>query len=393
MDMKKAFGVFTSLCLLSSAAVAASTSNRGNARLADAYRTNQRNTYYMVTQPDVDTACRNKIYQCLSSYCGEVTVVPGQRGNRCDYATESELYNAALLCLQKDNDALLPSFSTSYSMGGKGMNTAARLCPSYVQQELMSYLSMMNMATQLTKSHSSLCVQRRQELEAATSCHSIALSYGNETNNRLTTELTDFCGPGVSGGSAEMVTKFANAGNMGANIWGWADKMVSLDLSKKGEGWQSAVDSVLAGYVNKMNLACGDNMQMETAAHTIGSSGPTNLQVAASLAVGMAYPKQSDGSEKPAPVYNLWMDVQSMTDVYDYATAKQVVQAGLSNSPTTQNAFLNSGQMNDMQKSYKNGVKVFVLRDSVRCWTIPVQTLSNTEQALIAQQLASCTAK
>jgi hypothetical protein len=190
-----------------------------------------------------------------------------------------------------------------------------------------------------------------------------------------------------------MVTKFANAGNVGANIWGWADKMVSLDLSKKGEGWQSAVDSILAGYINKMNLACGDNMQMETATHTISGDTPTNLQVAASLAVGMAFPKQSDGSDKPEPIYNLWMDVQSMTDVYDYATAKQVVQAGLSNAPTTQNAFLTSGQMGDMQKSYKNGVKVFVLRDSSRCWTIPVQILSNTEQALIAQQLASCTAK
>jgi len=393
--MKKAFGIFTSLCLLSTVVFAASStsSNRGNAALADAYRTNQRNTYYLVNQPDVDTACRNKIYECLSEYCGDVTVVPGQRSGRCDYATESELYNAALLCLQKDTDALLPSFSTSYKAGGKGMNTAARLCPSYVQQELMSYLSMMNMATQLSKSHSSLCIQRRLELEAATSCHSIALSYGNETNNRLTTELTDFCGPGVSGGSAEMVTKFANAGNVGANIWGWADKMVSLDLSKKGDGWQSAVDSVLAGYINKMNLACGDNMQMETATHTISGDKTTNLQVAASLAVGMAFPKQDDGSTKEEPVGNLWMDVQSMTDVYDYATAKQVIQAGLTNAVTTQNAFFTSAQMGNMQKAYKDGIKVFVLRDSSRCWTIPVQTLSNIEQALIAQQLASCTAK
>ena len=414
IDMKKFFGIFTSLCLLAGGANAVSvattsgtngvdtaraatattnTSNRGNAALADAYKTNQRTTYYLVTQTDVDTACRNKIYQCLSEYCGDVTVVPGQRGNRCDYATESELYNAALLCLQKDNDALLSNFSTSYAAGGKGMNTAARLCPSYVQQELMSYLSMMNMATELTKSRSSLCVQRRQELEAATSCHSITLSYGNETNNRLTTELTDFCGPGVPGGSAEMVTKFANAGNVGANIWGWADKMVSLDLSKKGEGWQSAVDSVLAGYVNKMNLACGDDMQMETVSHSTSSDSPTNLQVAASLAVGMAFPKQDDGSTKEEPIYNLWMDVQSMSDVYDYATAKQVVQAGLSNAPTTQNAFLTSAQMGSMQSAYKTGVKVFVLRDSARCWTVPVQTLNNTEQALISQQLVGCTAK
>src|SRR5574344_1105383 len=143
MDMKKVFGILTGLCLLSGGAGAVSvmtssgttsvdtartataqtdTSNRGNSGLADAYRTNQRNTYYLVTKPDVDTACRNKIYECLSNYCGDTTVVPGQRGNNCDYATESELYNAALLCLQKDTDSLLSSFSTSYNAGGKGMN-------------------------------------------------------------------------------------------------------------------------------------------------------------------------------------------------------------------------------------------------------------------------------
>ena len=75
---------------------------RGNAGLANAYKTNQRNTYYMVTQPDVDTACREKIFACLSEYCGDVTVVPGQTTSKCKYATESELYNYALLCLQKD---------------------------------------------------------------------------------------------------------------------------------------------------------------------------------------------------------------------------------------------------------------------------------------------------
>jgi len=389
--MKKIFGLFAGLLLCVPAQAAVNNNLRGNAALGAAYQQNQRNTYYMVTQPDVDSACRDRIYKCLSSYCGDTTIVPGQRGSRCDYATESELYNAALLCLQKDNSALLPSFATSYAMGGKGMNTAARLCPSYVQQELMAYLSMMNMATQLNRSHSSLCVQRRQELEAAMSCHQIALSYGNETANRLRTELTDFCGAGTPGGSSEMVQKFANAGNVGANIWGWAEKMVSLDLSKKGAEWQSAVDSVLAGYVNKMNLACGDNLQMNTVAHPT-SSGPTNLQVAGAMAIGMAFPG-GGGDEAPEPVQKLWMEVYSASEVFDHATAKQVVQAGLTNSPMTQNAFLSSAQMGSMQTAYRNGTKVFVLRDTARCWTVPVQTLNNNEQALMAQQFANCNSR
>ena len=266
---------------------------RGNAGLANAYKTNQRNTYYMVTQPDVDSACREKIYKCLSNYCGDVTVIPGQRQSKCQYATESELYNYALLCLQKDTSVLLPQYNTNTRNGTGGMNTAARLCPSYVQQEVMSYLSMANMANQLSKSNSDLCVQRRQELEAAMACHSIALAYGNETSSMLTSQLTDYCGAGVPGGSVEMVTRYANAGNAGASIWAWAEKMVSLDMNKKGENWQAAVDAVLAGYTNRMNLACGDSMQINTVPHTIGgSSQPTGLQTAAALITGVAFPTQ-----------------------------------------------------------------------------------------------------
>ncbi len=241
----------------------ANSSNlRGNQGLANAYQTNMRNTYYMVNVPDVDSACREKIYKCLSDYCGDVTVVPGKQSGRCVTATESELYNYSLLCLQKDTSVLLPQYGVNTRSGVGGMNTAAHLCPKYVQQEVMSYMSMALMADQLTKTHSADCLQRRQELAAAMSCHSVALAYGNETSSMLRSQLNDFCGAGVSGGSAEMVTRFANAGNIGANIWGWAEKVVTLDMNKKSADWQNAVDTVLASYTNRMNLACGDNLQL-----------------------------------------------------------------------------------------------------------------------------------
>ena len=93
------------------------TSNglRGNAGLANAYKTNQRNTYYMVTQPDVDTACREKIFACLSEYCGDVTVVPGQTSSKCRYATETELYNYAMLCTSS-NSILHSSVSVKFAL-------------------------------------------------------------------------------------------------------------------------------------------------------------------------------------------------------------------------------------------------------------------------------------
>ena len=348
----------------------------------------------MVNQPDVDTACRTKIYNCLASYCGDVTVVPGQNsGSRCTYATESELYNYALLCLQKDNSILLPQYANASKNYSGGMNTAARLCPPYVQQELMSYLSMANMSEQLNKSRSGQCLQRRQELEAAVSCHSIALAYGNETSSMLNSMLTDYCGAGVAGGSSEMVTKFANAGNVGANIWGWAEKVVNLDLNKKGADWQAAVDSVLAGYTNRMNVACGDNVQMNTGTYaSANNSGqPTTLQTAAALAIGMAFPGSDTNIENPYQAQtSIWMEVYSASDVYDSATAKQVVNAGLTNLSTTQNAFLSSAQMDNMQSNYKLGTKVFILRDSARCYIVQVASLTTAEQSLIAQAFANC---
>ena len=371
----------------------AAPTGRGNAGLANAYLTNQRNTYYIVNVPDVDTACRNRIFQCLADYCGDVTVIPGQRGGRCTSASEGELYNYVLLCLQKDTTPLMPNYASgSLTMqGGMGMNSAARLCPSFVQQELLSYLSMANMAEQLTKQRSDTCVQRRRELEAAISCHEIALSYGNETSNKLRSVLTDFCGEGMPGGSAAMVQRFMNAGNVGADIFGWAEKIISLDLSSKGAGWQSAVDSVLAGYVNRMNLACGENMQMQTVARTNDAGGPTNLQIAAVMAVGAAFPIDASQGDNPfQATTKLAMEIQSMTSVYDWATARQVVNAGLANAPTTQNAFLTGPTMQAMQDAYVYGTKVFVLRDSARCFIVPVQTLKRDEDAVLAQQFATC---
>ena len=367
---------------------------RGNQGLANAYLSNQRMTYFMVTQPDVDSACRSKIYNCLADYCGDVTVVPGQRTGRCQYATESELYNYALLCLQKDTSVLLPQYNVNTKGAINGMNTAARLCPSYVQQEVMSYLSMANMAEQLSKSHSDLCLQRRQELEAAMACHSVALAYGNETSSMLTTQLSDYCGAGVPGGSAEMVTRFANAGNVGANIWGWAEKIVSLDLNKKGADWQAAVDAVLAGYTNRMNLACGDNMQLNTVAHAgSGSNEPTALQTAAALVTGVVFPTSESVQENPYETWSVWMDVTAMSEMWDYNTAYQVVQAAMSNSSMTQNAFLTSAQIDDMQRAYVRGTKVFIIRDSARCYIIPVRQMTYEEKSLVAQSFANCISK
>lgn len=366
--------------------------SRGNQTSANAFRDNQRNTYFMVTQPDVDSACRDKIYKCLADYCGDVTVVPGQRDGRCTYATESELYNYALLCLQKDTSVLLPQYNTGMRTTGGvgGMNTAARLCPSYVQQEVMAYLSMANMADQLSKSRSSLCLQRRQELEAAVSCHSVALSYGNETNSMMTSMLTDYCGAGVPGGSAEMVSKFANAGNVGANIWGWAEKIVNLDMNKKGAEWQSAVDAVLAGYTNRMNIACGENVQMNTVSHGTSSNQPTTLQTAAALAIGVAFPTTDTNVENPFQNQSIWQEVNSNSFLENFATARQVVNAALTNASTTQNAFLSTAQMDNMQQAYIKGTKVFVIRDSARCYIVPVTSLTTQERSLIAQSFANC---
>ena len=315
---------------------------RGNAAVANAYKNNQRNTYFIVNQPDVDTACREKIFKCLTDYCGDTTVVSGVPTTKCQYATEIELYNYALLCLQKDNEILLPQYGANTKNYVGGMNTAAQLCPSYVQQELMSYLSMANMANQLSKSHSDLCLKRRQELEAAMACHAVALAYGNETNSKLTSQLTDYCGASVPGGSAEMVTRFSNAGNVGANIWGWAEKIVSLDLNNKGADWQAAVDAVLAGYTNRMNLACGDNMQLNTVSHASNTGAPSALQTVAAMAVGATFPTTTTKKENPYANQSIWQEVTSLSELYKYDDAYQLVMAVFSNPSTHQSVFPDS---------------------------------------------------
>lgn len=360
---------------------------RGNQGLANAYKQNMRNTYYMVNVPDVDSACRTKIDKCLTNYCGDITVVPGQVSGRCAYATESDLYNYVLLCLRNDTTTLLPNYAAGTKMGIGGLNTAAHLCPSYVQQEIMAWLSMSNMANELTKAHSPQCLERRRELEAAMTCHSVALAYGNETSSMLMSQLTDFCGAGVPGGSAEMVSRFANAGNVGANIWGWAEKIVSLDLNKKASDWETAVDAVLASYTNRMNLACGEDMQLNLPVRD--NSGTSALQTAATVAASVAFPDTQKKNDIAGNV-NIYMEIKSRTDIYDYKTANQVVQAGLTNSALTQNAFFTPSQMDDMQTAYKRGTNVFVLRDSTRCFIVPVAEMTSAEKSMVAQQFGTC---
>jgi len=191
-----------------------------------------------------------------------------------------------------------------------------------------------------------------------------------------------------------MVTRFANAGNVGANIWGWAEKVVSLNLNKKGADWQAAVDAVLAGYTNRMNLACGDNMQMNTVSYNGSSSSePTALQTAAALVTGVVFPTDSTERENPYENWSVYMDVTTMSEMWNYDTARQVVMAAMSNTATTQNAFLTSAQIDDMQRAYVRGTKVFIMRDSGRCYVIPVRTLTDEESSVISQSFANCISK
>lgn len=382
--MQSSFAVSAGMVGVPDQARGAVDNSRGK-RITQMYFSSQRKNYYLLNQPDVDSACRDKIYKCLSNYCGDVTAVPGQRGTRCTYTSETELYNYAMLCIQKDISVLLPQYQNDSVNrdGGGGSNTAANLCPKYIQQEVLSYLSMSNMADQLSKSRSSLCIQRKQELEAALACHAVSVSYGNETTSMLTSRLTDSCGNGVPGGSAEMVSRFANAGNLGANIWGWAEKIVSMEMNKKGADWRNAIDSILANYTNRMNLACGDNMKLNTISKESNSSINQN---------GMVN-KTSFPNAKKEVFNNLWLKVQSMIDIYDSETANQVVQAGLTNDITTQNEFLSTSQMDNMQKAYKSGTKVFILSDSARCFITVFGELSDDEKSLVAQTFAGCVSR
>ena len=382
--------------LVTGASLSANSTNglRGNKAVANAYKQAQIANYYIATQVDVETACSERIMKCLTDYCDGTTVTAGIVRGRCAYTTESELYNYALLCLQKDLSQLLPQYmnlDSQISNSNRALNTAARLCPRYVQSNVLSFLAMSNMADQLSKSHSDLCFQRRQELEAAMTCHSVALAYGNSTNSQLVSQLTDYCGSGVPGGSAEMVSRFANAGNLGANVWGWAEKIAGLDMNSKGADWQSAVDNVLVGYTNRMNLACGENVQINPSSATVSTTGSTALLTAVSLATNAAFPTGVAGNTTNPDAYqSLWMEILANYDMLDTNTAVQVVNAGLTNSALTANPFLTSAQMSQMQEAYKKGTKVFIIRDGTRCYIVPVQTLNDSETRIVATQFASC---
>ena len=87
------------------------------------------------------------------------------------------------------------------------------------------------------------------------------------------------------------------------------------------------------------------------------------------------------------------MDITSRSELWTYNEAYQVVMAGLSNLSTTPNDFLSSAVMDSMQTAYKRGTKVFIIRDSARCYVIPVTKLTPQEQSLVAQSFANCVSR
>ena len=84
------------------------------------------------------------------------------------------------------------------------------------------------------------------------------------------------------------------------------------------------------------------------------------------------------------------MEVTSRSEIYNYNDAFNVVNAAMSHSALTQNAFLTSAQMDSMQTAYKRGTKVFIIRDSARCYVVPVATMTQQETSMVAQMFANC---
>ena len=167
---------------------------------------------------------------------------------------------------------------------------------------------------------------------------------------------------------------------------------MNLDLNSKGNNWESAVDAVLASYTNRMNLACGDDLQLNSTPHET-TNGYQSLQTAAAVLANVAFPttNNSGAAQNPYADQSFFMEVTSLYEIYDYATANTVVQAGLTNNAaTTPNPFLSSSQMDNMQTAYKRGTNVFIIRDSSRCFIVPVATMTQNQQSLIAQTFANC---
>ena len=165
-----------------------------------------------------------------------------------------------------------------------------------------------------------------------------------------------------------------------------------MEVNNKGDDWQSAVDAVLAGYTNRMNLACGENLQINVPART-PSNEPSALQTVANLAVAAAFPATNQQVENPYANQPIWMEVTSRTNIYNANDAYQVINAALTNPATFQNAYFNSAEMDDMQRAYTRGTKVFILRDTARCYIVPVAQMTPQEQSLLAQVTANCTYK
>ncbi|MBL0718114.1 MAG: hypothetical protein JJV93_02575 [Alphaproteobacteria bacterium] len=336
-----------------------------------------------LTSPSV--ICPQIISDCLSSYCGEISLAQNQPARLCSNMDPITLTKAVKVCLANNSSAQVRA-------SGNIVSTASN-CSPYISSSINIYLSSLVAASQLISNRSEDCLNKKEQLNASMACHQTALAFGQESASSLKSRLMLACGPGVRGGTDLMVSKFYEGGNV-RSTFGMISKIITLDDSKKGTGWKDAMDEILIGYINQMNLACQTQMSFSPSVGTdyTSESYMSNI-IKDTYSANTANTVNTVNTYNTASTFSTTVssfNVYSAQSLVNYNTARQVVMAGLTNDLYSPNQFLSSKVMGDMQEAVRNNTKVFIIRDALRCYIVPITNLSPTEHQQLLRQEPSC---
>ncbi|MGN0929414.1 MAG: hypothetical protein ACI4N3_02105 [Alphaproteobacteria bacterium] len=223
----------------------AKVNSTNSATRSSSSKNNSRRNITTTTLPAPnELECQENIDYCFNYYCFNKKTLTNGIYSRCGSESASNIVINVNDCL--DTRGIIKNLNLKDG------------CKAYTYTSVVALLANKDNIETSIKKTTKECKEAITTLNAAKSCWAKMISHDGSIDPSLRTQLVSLCGYSISK-DADMVDRFYNAGNYGdSNIGAQMDMELTGQNTQKRENWRQVVDSVLAGYTEMAELACGE---------------------------------------------------------------------------------------------------------------------------------------
>ncbi|MDR1476613.1 MAG: hypothetical protein LBI17_00610 [Rickettsiales bacterium] len=214
-----------------------------------------------------ETQCREDIDYCFSRYCFDKKTVENGSYSKCGSM------GAAQVTMGVEEECL------KIRAAVKQLDLVAG-CKKWTFDMVVKLLENKGAVEKQLKINSPFCQSAASALAAAKKCHAGMLAHDGSIDPALKGRLESLCGAGA-GGDDTMVERFLRAGDYGdANAGAQRDMLLTSQNTAKRDNWRQAVDMVLAGYIDMVEIPCGSEDYKLAMVNDYQLDSRDNLQMA-----------------------------------------------------------------------------------------------------------------